>query len=126
GPAGPASSGSPTPCPSPTPTSGAASFLKEFPLTDWGELTAFESEGKYATATLLSSQSVIELHPQIARAVIDSRFKIIGADNEGFESEIYFARKERFYGAFRLRNGPCEGQVTVRLLFLLKPGGSSI
>jgi hypothetical protein len=99
--------------------------LKEFPLTDWGVLTAVESQGKYATATLTSSQSVIELHPQIARAVIDGRFTIIGADNEGFESEIYFSRHGRFYGAFRLRQGTCPKQVTVRLLYIRKPGAAT-
>lgn len=113
-----------TPCPSPSTVTGKAAFLKEFPLEEWGVLTGFESKGKSATATLIAPESVIELHPRIARAVIDSKYEIVGADNEGFESEIYFARGGRFSGAFRLREGPCEGQVTVRLVYARKPGGS--
>jgi len=112
------------PCPEPAPTSGSAAFLKEFPLEDWGVLTGFESKGKAATATVVSEESVVELHPQIARTVIDSKYKIVGADNEGFESEIYFSFRGAFAGAFRLREGPCEGQVTVRLVFALRPAPS--
>jgi hypothetical protein len=113
-----------TPCPDPSPTSGSAAFLREFPLEDWGVLTGFESKGKASTATVVADESVVELHPQIARTVIDSKYKIVGADNEGFESEIYFAFRGTFAGAFRLREGPCEGQVTVRLVYALKPAES--
>ena len=111
----------PTPCPSKSALNQSSPFLKRFPLATWGTVTALETKGKYVSAEAVAQTTVIELHPQIAREVIDRRYTIIGADNEGFESEIYFARNGKFYGAFRLREGPCKGDVTVRLLYLHHP-----
>lgn len=91
--------------------------MRTFPLGDWGTLTSFDKKAKFATAEVVDETTVVELHPVIAREVIDRGFTIIGADNEGFESEIYFSRHGKFVGAFRLREGPCAGQVTTRLLY---------
>ena len=113
-----------TPCPSPVPVTATDPFLSVFPLERWGIITDVSEKGMFEIANVVASQSVVELHPQIARAVIDSKYDIIGADNEGFESEIYFALRGKFAGSFRLREGPCGDQVTVRLLLARKRGGS--
>ncbi len=66
--------------------------------------------------TAVSELSVVELYPPLARAILDAGYSIVSSDNEGFEAEIFFG-DARTTGAYRLREGPCEDQVTVRLLF---------
>ena len=97
-------------------------FLKKFPLNTWGTITALESKGKYASIQVIAKDTIVQMHPRIAREVLARKYTIIGADNEGFESEIYFALKGKFYGAFQLREGPCDGLITIRLLYLRRPG----
>lgn len=74
----------------------------------------------YLNATAVAETTVVELDPELQRALIDEGYEIIGHDNEGFEAEIFFARSEKTLGTFRLREGPCEGQVTVRFLYTSK------
>ena len=66
--------------------------------------------------TAVSEKTVVELYPPLARAVLAAGYSIVASDNEGFEAEIFFG-DDRVTGAYRLREGPCEGEVTVRLLF---------
>ena len=115
----------PTPCATPPALERQSSFLEKFPLSTWGTVTALETKGKYASIQVIAKDTIVEMHPRIAREVIDRKYTIIGADNEGFESEIYFARHGKFYGAFQLREGPCKGLITIRLLYLRKPGSGA-
>jgi hypothetical protein len=106
----------PTPCVSPTPVTDTKSIPSDIPVTDWGSVTKIKKEKKFLVIQAVSDQSVVELHPQIARSLLDSGYEIVGADNEGFESEIFFAPGKGTSGLFRLREGPCKDQVTVTLL----------
>jgi hypothetical protein len=85
-------------------------------VSDWGTVTKIKKEKKFLVVQAISEQSVVELHPQIARSLLDSGYEIVGADNEGFESEIFFAPGSGTSGLFRLREGPCKDLVTVTLL----------
>lgn len=64
----------------------------------------------------VSTKTVVELYPPLARAILDAGYSIVSSDNEGFEAEIFFG-DETTTGAYRLREGPCKDEVTVRLLF---------
>ncbi len=110
----------PTPCPSPSPAANLRALPRDLPLQKWGTVTAVSNPKGFIGAEIVATTTVVELHPVIARALLDAGYKIVGADNEGFESELFFARNQELSGAFRLREGPCEGQVTVRLLYPVK------
>jgi hypothetical protein len=109
-------SAAPTPCASPTPVADTSKIPSDIPVADWGTVTKIEKKKKFLVVQAVSDQSVVELHPQIARSLLDSGYEIVGADNEGFESEIFFAPGKGTSGLFRLREGPCKNQVTVTLL----------
>ncbi len=99
----------------------AASDLSLLPrdvdLDRFATVTETSVADEYLNATAVAETTVVELDPQLQRALIDVGYQIIGHDNEGFEAEIFFARSEETLGTFRLREGPCEGQVTVRFLY---------
>jgi hypothetical protein len=106
----------PTPCASPQAISDTSAIPRDIPVSDWGTVTKIEEKKEFLVVQAVSDQSVVELHPQIARSLLDSGYEIVGADNEGFESEIFFAPGKGTSGLFRLREGPCKDQLTVTLL----------
>jgi hypothetical protein len=106
----------PTPCSTPQPVSDTSAIPRDIPVSDWGTVTKIDEKKEFLVVQAVSDQSVVELHPQIARSLLDSGYEIVGADNEGFESEIFFAPGRGTSGLFRLREGPCEDLVTVTLL----------
>jgi len=77
-------------------------------------------QDEYVNVSALAETTVVELDPALQRSLLDEGYQIIGHDNEGFEAEIFFARDERTLGTFTLREGPCEGHVTVRLNYTSK------
>lgn len=89
----------------------------DVPLAEHGIVTEIEVEGGYVGATAVSDIQIVELYPPLARALLDGGYDIVSSDNEGFEAEIFFARGEGTTGAYRLREGPCPGQVTIKLLY---------
>ena len=102
-------------CPAPTPI--ASKVPNDLPFEDWGTVTKVERDEQFLIVQVDSEQSVVELHPQIARALLGTGYEIVGADNEGFESEIFFAPGKGLTGLFRLRQSPCKGRVIVTLLY---------
>ncbi|HWL65159.1 MAG TPA: hypothetical protein VNP73_04210 [Actinomycetota bacterium] len=102
-------------CPEPTPVT--SKIPKDLPFEDWGTVTKVERDERFLIVQVDSEQSVVELHPQIARALLGAGYEIVGADNEGFESEIFFAPGKGLTGLFRLRQSPCKGRVIVTLLY---------
>ena len=67
--------------------------------------------------TLVTQESVVELYPQLARGLVEGRHEILAGDNEGFEAEIFFALRDGRTGRYVLREGPCEDQVTLHILY---------
>lgn len=90
---------------------------RDVPLDEWGVVDAIEVDAGFVGARAVSETSIVELYPVIARATVDAGYEILSGDNEGFEAEIFFERGEDTTGTYRLREGPCEGQVTIRLLY---------
>ena len=87
------------------------------PLDQWGNVTGIEVSDGFLGAEAVTETTIIELYPVLARAVSESGHTILSGDNEGFEAEIFFERGEGTTGTFRLRQGPCAEQVTIRLLY---------
>ncbi len=110
-----------TPCATPTAVQDLSKLPDDMPFEEWGTITYLRAKKGFAIVRLLSETTVVELHPKIARAVLDAGYEIVGADNEGFESEIFFKPRGTQTGYFQLRAGPCEGQVTTSMIFGRKP-----
>ncbi len=111
-----AATGSPTTCPIPNEARDAGDVPPELHLSDHATVTEVTRRGGALGITAISTKSVVELYPPLARAILDAGYSIVSSDNEGFEAEIFFG-DEAVTGAYRLREGPCKDQVTVRLLF---------
>ena len=86
------------------------------PLEEWGTVIKVASRKGYVAAQAISDIEIVELYPEITRAISDGGYKQISGENEGFEAEVFF-QKGPDTGTFLLRKGPCEGQVTVRLIY---------
>ncbi len=117
---GPPTSAEPSPCVTPTELSNAK-LPSEFRLAEFAEITEVTRRPRALTAEAVTTTSIIELYPPLAHSVLEAGFEILASENEGFEAEIFFASKQRT-GAYRLREGPCEGLVTIRLLYGKRTG----
>jgi hypothetical protein len=90
---------------------------EQLPLTDDLEVVRARVKRDFLVVEAVQTTSVRELYESLRRAVAAQGYETIGTDFEGFEAEIFFARKTASAGALRLREGPCRGQVTVSLLY---------
>lgn len=116
GDAAPTAAPAPTSCPIPETSSDAGKVPSVLQLDDHSTITEVSRRRGALGVVAVSEKTVVELYPPLARAVLDAGYSIVASDNEGFEAEIYFG-DDTTTGAYRLREGPCKDQVTVRLLF---------
>ena len=86
------------------------------PLDDWGTVVEISERRGYVGVEAISETTIVELYPEISRAVSDGGYVTISGENEGFEAELFF-QKGRDTGTFLLREGPCKGQVTIKLIY---------
>ena len=86
------------------------------PLDEWGTIIKMSHKQGYLGAQAIGEMQIVELYPKITRAISDGGYRQISGENEGFEAEVFF-QKGPNTGTFLLRKGPCEGQVTVRLIY---------
>jgi hypothetical protein len=109
----------PTPCATPVPVDDRDLRLlpRDVPLAEHGVVTEVQIRAGFLGAEAIGQTRIIELYPPLARSVLDAGYDIISSDNEGFEAEIFFARGKYITGAYRLREGPCKDEVTIRLLY---------
>lgn len=105
----------PTPCTTPAELSHAR-LPSDFRLDEFADIVDVEDGRHILRAEAVTTTSIIELYPPLAHSVLDAGFEILAGDNEGFEAEIFFASKRRT-GAYRLREGPCEDLVTIKLVY---------
>lgn len=110
-------SASPEPCESPEPVEDLSLLPRDIPLDEWAVIHQIEVSSGFLAARGITETSIVELYPVIARATVDAGYTILSGDNEGFEAEIFFDRGEGTTGTYLLREGPCDGQVTIRLLY---------
>ena len=106
-----------TPCPSPTPVADTSDLPPDLPVDEVSEVVQLRVKKGFLAAQAVTDTSIVELYPQLSRGLLDEGYDIISGDNEGFEAEIFFRRGRGTTGTYLLREGPCEGQVTLRLLY---------
>ena len=86
------------------------------PLDEWGTVVEISERRGFVGAEAISEMTIVELYPEISRAVSDGEYVTISGENEGFEAELFF-QKGPDTGTFLLRKGPCKGQVTIKLIY---------
>lgn len=109
-------SGAGGPCSPPSPGGDPSLLPGDLPVGELVTITDTSEQAGYLGAVGHTDTQIVELYPPLARMVIDGGYRIVAADNEGYEAEIYFQRR-RINGAIVLRMGPCPGLVTLRLLY---------
>ena len=97
---------------------------KGLPLDEWGAVLKVQNREGYVGAEVISETSIVELYPEISRAVRAGGYETISGENEGFEAELFFQKGQNI-GSFLLRKGPCEGQVTVKLIYGSTPAAKA-
>jgi len=90
---------------------------EDIPLDLWGIVDELEVSGGFLGARAITTTPIVELYPVMARATVEAGYTILSGDNEGFEAEIFFERGKGTTGTYRLREGPCGEQVTIKLLY---------
>ena len=95
----------------------------DLPLGEWGAVVEVSKRRGYVGAQVISDLTVVELYPEISRAVRAGGYATISGENEGFEAELFFQKGDDT-GTFLLRKGPCQGQVTVKLIYGSTPSKS--
>ncbi len=105
---------------SPAPDEDLALLPDDIPLDDWGTVVQVAKRRGYVGARAITESTIVELYPQLSKHIRLQGFQTISGENEGFEAEIFFTKGPNT-GSFLLRQGPCKGQVTIKLLFGATP-----
>ena len=105
------------PCAEPT-TAGDTSLLpRDVQISEYGDLVSTEVDGGFLNARVISEQLIIEIDPHLQSRIVEAGYSVLAHDNEGFEAEIFFGRGGGTTGTIQMREGPCEDQVTIDLLY---------
>ena len=89
----------------------------DFPWPDDISLTKAQLNKQFVMLDGFSERTVEELFDSVRPDVIAEGFDIVNTDFEGFEAEIYFAKKNSLAGIASLREGPCDGYVKVNVIY---------
>lgn len=109
---------SPSRCPAPQPQKDLSLLPDDIPFADYGIVTNVEVKGGFLIADAIDDDTtIIEAYPPMGRDLQGAGYDILNVDNEGFEAEIFFARGKEVVGTYRLREGPCPGQVQIKMLY---------
>ena len=110
-------SAAPEPCSGPTRTFDLEPPPNDVPIDDYGTQVEGTIDDDYLDAKVISDELIVEIDPELQRSLGDAGYEIIGHDNEGFEAEIFFRRGADTVGTIFMKEGPCDGQVTIDLLY---------
>ena len=105
------------PCSRPSGVEDLSLLPDDIPLDKWATVEELQVADGFLGARAITTTPIVELYPVMARATSDAGYTILSGDNEGFEAEIFFERGKGTTGTYRLRQGPCGDQVTIRLLY---------
>ena len=105
------------PCVLPSQAADLSLLPEDIPLDSWGTVAEIEVADGFLGARAVTTTRIVELYPVMARATVEAGYTILSGDNEGFEAEIFFQRGGGTTGTYRLREGPCGDQVTIKLLY---------
>ena len=112
--------GEATPCPVQSPVDREKLLPDDVPIAELGRLVSAEVAGGYIAATIVSDDLIVAIDPPLQRDLLDAGYEILSHDNEGFEAEIFFARGSDTVGTILMREGPCPGEVTIKLRYTSK------
>jgi hypothetical protein len=104
-------------CPDPTPGGDPKAQPEGIALQDFGTMTETAHRGDFVSAAVISERSVDQLYDPLRDHVKDGGYSILNTENEHFEAEIFFADERGKVALLQLREGPCLGQVTIRLTY---------
>ena len=104
-------------CPEPTPGGDPQVQPEGIDLREFGTLTETGSQDEFVSAAVISERSVDQLYDPLSQHVEDGGYSILNTENEHFEAEIFFADEQGKVALLQLREGPCRGQVTIRLTY---------
>ena len=104
-------------CPEPQPGGDAAVLPAGIDLPRYGTLTESKSDGEFISAVVISQRSIDQLYDPLLEDVQEADYSVLNSENEHFEAEIFFGDSEGRVALMNLREGPCRGQVTIRLTF---------
>jgi hypothetical protein len=104
-------------CPEPKAGGDASIQPDGIDLRDYGTLTETRKKGDFISAVVISERSVDELYDPLLKEVSDADYNVLNSENEHFEAEIFFGDPSGRVALLNLREGPCLGQVTIRLTF---------
>lgn len=90
---------------------------RDIPLDDYGDVVDVDVDEGFLTARVITEEPITVVDPPLQRALLAANYEILAHDNEGFEAEIFFARGGDTVGTILMREGPCPGQVTLRLRY---------
>lgn len=107
----------PTPCPRRTPVDPPDGIPPVLDQTNRGDVVDVGHRRGFSAVTVVTHETVVELYPQLARALIEGDHLLISGDNEGFEAEIFFELRDGRPGRYVLREGPCRDEVTLHILY---------
>ena len=112
------SAANPQECSTPAAVAGAKLDIlpPKLPFEKWGTIIKVTERAGFVGAELISKLTIVELYPEISRAIQNGGYQTISGENEGFEAELFF-QKGPNTGTFLLREGPCKGDVTVKLIY---------
>jgi hypothetical protein len=89
----------------------------DFPWPDGITLTRAELKKKFVTLEGFGDRSVEQFFASSRAELDDQGFDVINTDFEGFEAELYFAKRDSLAGIVALREAPCDGYVKVTVLY---------
>lgn len=104
-------------CSPPTEVDDLSLLPADIPLDEWATVDQLAVADGFLGARAITTTPIVELYPVMARATAEAGYTILSGDNEGFEAEIFFERGKGTTGTYRLRQGPCGDQVTIKLLY---------
>lgn len=71
--------------------------------------------GGYVSATAVAESSVDEIMADFPKVLSAGGFDVVADEYEGIEADLFFVRQTTTTGSVKFTEGPCEGQVTIRL-----------
>ncbi len=102
-------------CPEPRETTKTDAVPADLLLPEFGVFTRVEQQRGYVNAVSVTDGDVDGMTRPVSDALREAGYTIIAQENEIIEADIFFARGQSVTGGVKFINGPCEGQVTVRL-----------